>query len=154
MLALDAFVPGFDHALDRTPGARPAWRVLNENVAGSPLGDRAAALVHLAVAHQSGGDYARWAVGRHAARQGLTGEDMLLASAGTAIDGREAAIVRAAREMAAHARFADTDGYRRLERVTGSEAALHILSHVALALLAIDVLDRLAPRAAPARKGA
>ena len=147
MLALDSLAPGFERALDGTAGARSAWRVLSENVAQGPLADRIAALVHLTVAWHAGGDYARWVFERHGARCGLRGEDIALAAAGTAIDGREAAIVKAARSMAAQARFADTVGYRRLEELIGSGDALQVLSHVALALLACDVLDRVVPRA-------
>jgi len=154
MLAFDSLVPDFNRILDTTPGARPAWRVLSENVGEAPLADRIAALVHVTVAHQSGGDYARWVIGRLAARAGLGGEEVLLASAGTALDMREAAIVKAAREMAAKSRFADTDGYRSLERLIGSEKALHVLSHVALAMLACDVLDRVAPGTATESRGA
>lgn len=154
MFVLDRLVPGFDRTLDATPGARHAWRVLQDNVARSALGERVSALVHVSVASQAGGDYARWAIGRQAARQGLSGEDILLASAGTAIDGREAVIVKAARRMAAQARLADTEAYRALERLIGPEPAVQVLSHVALALLACDVLDRVAPGATTAAKGA
>lgn len=151
MLALDSLVPGFDRTLDATPGARLAWDVLCETARGQALEPRTAALIHVAVAHRAGGEYARWAIERGAARQGLTAEDILLATLGTALAARESRIVRAARALALQARFADTSAYRDLEWAVGCECAAQVVSHVALAVLASEVLDGLAPAIGPAR---
>ena len=157
MHALESLVPGFDRAIARMPGATPAWRVLKHSADESPLPPRAAALVALAVAQRAGGDYARWALARVAAKAGLNAEDVFLATAGTALDPREAAVLKAAETMASQASFTDTAALRDLTAMLGPQSAPQVLSHVALALLACDVLDSLAPgrqAASPSRRGA
>ena len=157
MHALESLVPGFDRAIARMPGATPAWRVLTHSADESALPPRAAAFVALAVAQRTGGGYARWALARVAASAGLSAEDIFLATAGTALDPREATVVKAAGTMASQARFTDTAVFRELTEMLGSESASKVLAHVALALLACDVLDSIAPDrqpASPSRRGA
>lgn len=126
MHALESLVPGFDRAIARMPGATPAWRVLTRSADEGPLPPRAAT------------------------RSGLSAEDIFLATAGTALDPREATVVKAAATMASHACFTDTAAYRELTVMLGPEAASNVLAHVALALLACDVLDSIAPDRQPA----
>jgi hypothetical protein len=132
------------------PGVAPAWRVLTRSANEGSLSPRAAALVALAVAQRAGGDYARWALACAAAREGLGAEDIFLATAGTALDPREATVVKAAGTMASQACFADTAAFRDLAAMLGAESAAKMLAHVTLALLACDVLDSLAPERQPA----
>jgi len=156
MHAIESLVPGFDYALARMPGAAPAWRVLNGAVDEAPLSGRQAALVNLAVAQRAGGDYARWVMGRLASKQGMNAEDILLATAGTGLDARDAAIVKAAATMASQANFKDTAAYRDLTAMLGARKANAMLPQVALGLLACDVLEAASPGHARAstRKGA
>ena len=156
MHAIESLVPGFGPALAHMPGAATAWRVLTHAADEAPLPARQAALVNLAVAQQAGGDYARWVIGRLAARQGMSAEDIFLATAGTALDARDAAIVKTAETMASQANFKDSAAYRRLTALMGAGKAAAMLPQVALGLLACDVLQASSPSPvqAPSRNGA
>ena len=157
MHAIESLVPGFDHALERMPGAAPAWRVLTHAVDEAPLSGRQAALANLAVAQKAGGDYARWVMGRLASKQGLNAEDIFLATAGTGRGAPDAAIVKAAAMMASQGNFRDTAAYRDLTVMPGAGKASAMLPQVALGLLACDVLEATTPgrqARAPSRKGA
>jgi hypothetical protein len=156
MHALESLVPGFDRALWRLSGAGPAWQVLTRSIEEAPLPARRAALVHVAVAQRVGGDYARWVMERVAANAGVNSEDIFLATTGSALDPRDAAVVKAAGGLASRARHSDTADYRELTVMLGSENATKVLAHVGLAMLACDVLDSVAPgrMAAPSSKGA
>lgn len=145
MHAIESLVPGFGNALAKMPGASPAWRVLTHAADAAPLSARQAALVDLAVAQQAGGEYARWAMERLAAKQGFSSEDIFLATAGTARDARDAAIVKAAGAMATHAHFKSTAAWRALTRLLGAGKAAAMLPEVALGLLACDVIESAAP---------
>ena len=89
MHAIESLVPDFDRALARMPGAAPAWRVLTQSTQEGELPDRASALVRLAVAQHAGGEYARWAVARLAAKEGMSSEDIFLATIGTAREAKQ-----------------------------------------------------------------
>ena len=145
MHAIESLVPGFGAALAKVPGAAPAWRVLTHAADSAPLSARQAALVDLAVAQEAGGDYARWAMERLAAKQGMSSEDIFLATAGTARDARDAAIVKAACTMATVAHFRSTSAWRALTRLMGAAKAEAMLPEVALGLLACDVLEAADP---------
>jgi alkylhydroperoxidase/carboxymuconolactone decarboxylase family protein YurZ len=145
MHAIESLVPGFERALERTPGASPAWRALERSIEEDALPDRTSALVSLAVAEHAGGEYSRWVAARLAAKQGISAEDIFLATAGTARNPRDALMVSAAGTIASKACFHDTAAFRELSEVLGSDSAPRVLAHVALALLACDVLDSVAP---------
>ena len=135
MNGIESMVPGFAKALTRTPLAGDAWAHLTSAIS---LGPRELALVSVAVAAQSGDDYARWVMERLASRRGLTGEDILLASAGCALDARENDLVRGAMALA-----------------RGGAGPDRLVEAVALARLECAIVAALAPpRAMPARKGA
>lgn len=135
MQGIESMVPGFAKALTRTPLAGDAWSHLTSCIT---LGSRELALVSVAVAYQVGNDYARWVIERLAARRGLTGEDVLLASAGCALDARENDLVRGAVSLA-----------------RGGDGPESLAEAVALARLECAIVANLAPkRPAPERKGA
>lgn len=135
MHGIESMVPGFAKALTRTPLAGDAWTHLTSSIS---LGSRELALVSVAVAQQTGDEYARWVMERLAARRGLTGEDILLAGAGCALDARENELVRGATALA-----------------RGGDGPDALVEAVALARLECAIVATLAPkRAAPERKGA
>jgi len=111
--------------LARTPIAGDAWTHLTSSIS---LNSRDLALVSVAVAHQSGNDYAQWVMERLAARRGLSGEDIVFASAGCAIDARENALVRGATSIA-----------------LGGDGPDNLVEAVALARLECGIVGALAP---------
>jgi len=154
---LDTLVPGFAAALERVPGTLHAHRRLEKALEVGNLSARHRALIGVAVAHQMRCDYCAWIYTRIAADRGLSGEDILLASAGAALDRREAAIMRLAQRMVAGGillKRIECDP-RDLGVLADSEVA-EIAAHVALAILTCYVLQGLAPsscgRAAQSRR--
>lgn len=151
MDSLEAMVPGFRQALEEIPGTLQAHRRLQRVLDGSGLDGRGRALVALAVASRFDCDYCAWVHQRVAEREGVCGEDILLAAAGTALARREAAVVRTAARMVGSGRL-----LRRVDpdpRDTGllSEFDLaQLAAHVAFTILNCYVLQRLAPARGPA----
>jgi hypothetical protein len=157
MLAIDTLVPDFNRALESVPGGVEASRVLTETLREARLSDRTAALVRVAVAQRAGGPYAQWAMARLAARQWISAEDIFLATAGTARDAVESAIVKAASRMAARRRRAGADDAGMLGRLLGVERATEVVATIALAMLACEALAAIAPStgtAQPSHPGA
>src|SRR3954468_9781213 len=101
MKGIDTLVPGFAAALESIPGTQHAHRRLEKALEGGVFTPRMRAQIGLAVAQQVRCDYCQWVMGRLAAQAGLTGEDILFAGAGTAIQRREAAMLRLARRLVA-----------------------------------------------------
>jgi hypothetical protein len=148
MIAIDSLVPDFTKALEKLPGRSQAWGTLSDSLASSTLPARSAALVHVAIAQRSGCGYAQWVIGRLAERQWVSAEDIFLATAATARDADEAAIVKAAWNLASDARESGNTIYRALANRIGIERATEVLSQAALAMMACEALATLAPACA------
>ena len=101
------FVPGFLAALERAPDARLAIDRLWHAARIGGLSRRARAMIALTVAQQSGFDYCIWAQTCAARAAGLTGEDIALACAGSALDRHDAALTRVARAIAGAGAFSE-----------------------------------------------
>ncbi|HWH40774.1 MAG TPA: carboxymuconolactone decarboxylase family protein [Usitatibacter sp.] len=150
------FIPGFLPALERSPEAQEARMRLDRTIRNGTLGTRARAMIALAVAHQSGFDYCIWAQSNIARGVGLTGEEMMLASVGTALDRREGAIVRLAREIARSGTFSEQE-VRKLPQdpiLTRAEM-LEVVANVAAAVIDNYIIQSVAPdnaRATHARR--
>lgn len=103
------FAPGFLAALDHAPDGREARERLARMACAGALSRRARAMVALAVAQQGGFDYCIWAQTCVARSVGLTGEDIVFACAGAALDRREAAITRLARTIVRVGAFSERE---------------------------------------------
>ena len=145
MLSIDKLVPGFDTALAAIPGGTEMARVLDQSTEEGNLTARTAALIRVAVAQRAGGPYARWAMQRLAAREWVGSEDIFFATAGTARDPIEAAIVRAASRMAGTSRRAQPADFESLARLIGMPKATEVVAQVALSMLACEALASIAP---------
>ena len=158
MKAIDTLVPGFATALEGIPGTLHAHKRLEKALEGGVFSARMRAQVALAVAHQIRCDYCQWVMGRVAAQAGLSGEDALLASAGSALDRREAAMLRLARRMVSGGillKKVDVEP-RDIGVLRESEVA-EVAAHVAYTILTCYVLQGIAPtrgKPAPSRRAA
>jgi hypothetical protein len=146
MFSIEKLVPGFDKALGAIPGGIEMARVLGEPTEEGTLPVRTAALVRVAVAQSAGGPYARWVMSRMASRQWVGAEDIFLATAGTARDPIESAIVKAATRMATTGRNTQPADFDSLARLLGTPKATEVVAQVALAMLTCEALNALAPR--------
>ena len=116
-----AFIPGFLPALQRSPAAMEARNRLARTISEGQLHPRQRAQIALVVAQESQNDYCVWAQTNVARRAGLAWEDISFALAGSALDARDAAIVKLARdpllkpadvtEVVANAALAVLDNY-------------------------------------------
>jgi hypothetical protein len=145
MLSIEKLVPGYDRALAAIPGGVEMARVLDHSTDEGNLSARTVALIHVAVAQRAGGSYARWVMGRLAARQWVSAEDIFLATAGVARDPVEAAIVRTAVRMATARRHTQTSDFSALAGLLGMPKATEVVAQVALAMLACEALASIAP---------
>lgn len=128
MHAIESLVPGFEQALETFPGAHENLRRLHAAHEQRSATERAQALIGVALAYRLGGEYARWVMERNASRQGLSAEDILLASVGAAIHPRDERTVKAAWQT------------------TASLESTHKLApYIEFAALACTVLGMLAP---------
>lgn len=146
------FIPGFLPALERSPEAQEARMRLDRTIRNGSLALRQRAMIALAVAHQSGFDYCIWAQANLARAAGLTGEDILMAGVGTALDRRDAAIVRLAREIARSGTFSEQE-VRRLPQdpiLTRSEM-LEVVANVAAAVIDNYIIQSVAPETTTAQ---
>lgn len=140
------FIPGFLPALEHSPEAQEARMRLDRTIRNGTLPSRARAMIALTVAHQSGFDYCIWAQACIARAAGLTGEEMFLAGVGTALDRRDAAIVRLAREIARSGTFAEQE-VRKLPQdpiLTRAEM-LEVVANVAAAVIDDYIIQSVAP---------
>lgn len=147
------FIPGFMPALERSAAALEARNRLTRAIATGLLTRRERALVGLAVAHVSRCDYCIWAQSCVARRAGLTGEDILFAGAGSALDRREAAIVKLSVEIARSGSFAEHEVKQlRHDPVLSKAEVMEVVSNAAYAVInnyliqSIDPADRAAAR--------
>lgn len=144
MLAIRSIVPGFGRALAASPALERLW---NAMAASNGVTLRGRALISVAVARKVGGPYADWVMRQAALRQGLTEEEVLLASTGSAHDPMERGLVR-------YAVKAVSAAPEDLDREDPVLRCVH--AALAHAVLTCRVLQTLAPATAPAsaRKGA
>jgi len=140
------FIPGFQKTLQASPAALEARVKLMRTIANGKFTPRLRALVALVVTQESRSDYATWAQTCIGRRAGLTGEDVVFAQAGTALDGREAAVARLARIIARTGCF-DPDEVRSLARdpLLQPSDVLEIVANSALAVLDNYLIQGLAP---------
>lgn len=140
------FIPGFQTTLQASPAALEARMKLMRTIANGRFTPRLRALVALVVTQESRSDYAVWAQGCIARRAGLTGEDIVFAQAGTALDGREGAVARLARIIARTGCF-DPDEVRTLARdpLLHPSDVIEIVANAALAVLDNYLIQGLAP---------
>jgi AhpD family alkylhydroperoxidase len=147
-----AFVPGFLPALQRSPAALEARTKLARTIDEGRLPARTRAQIALVVAQESRCDYCVWAQTVVARQGGLKWEDVTLACAGTAVDPREAAIVRLARVIARTGCFSP-DEVRHLARdplITPNDV-VEVVANAALAVLDNYMIQSLAPAVATVR---
>ena len=158
MKGIDTLVPGFDTALESIPGTLNAHRRLEKALEGGVFTPRMRAQIGLVVAQQIRCDYCQWVFACIAGKAGLTGEDIVFACAGTAIERREAAMLRLARRMVAGGillKKVDLDA-RDVGVLRDSEVA-EVAAHVAFTILTCYVLQGIAPtrgKSAPTRRAA
>jgi alkylhydroperoxidase/carboxymuconolactone decarboxylase family protein YurZ len=145
------FIPGFLPALESSPEAQEARMRLDRTIRNGTLAMRSRAMIALTVAYQSGFDYCIWAQTCVARAVGLTGEEVLLAGIGTALDRRDAAIVRLAREIAQSGTFSEQE-VRKLPQdpiLTRAEM-LEVVANVAAAVIDNYIIQSVAPENARA----
>ena len=146
------FIPGVLPALERSPEAQEARMRLDRTIRNGTLSLRQRAMISLAVAHQSGFDYCIWAQTNLARAVGLTGEEILMAGIGAALDRRDGAIVRLAREIARSGCFSEQE-VRKLPQdpiLTRSEM-LEVVANVAAAVIDNYIIQSVAPETTTAQ---
>lgn len=141
-----SFVPGFEAALEGANAARSAHAQLSENLESGSLGRRQRLLVALAVAQASRSPYCRWAHTCAARAAGISGEDIALACAGTALDWRERNIVRLAARVSRGGRIDFCADHFRDVSLAPAEIR-DVMAQVALTLLEDFILKNLDPEA-------
>ena len=150
-----AFIPGFLPALQRSPAAMEARNRLARTIAEGQLHPRQRAQIALVVAQESQNEYCVWAQTCVARRAGLDWEDISFALAGSALDARDAAIVKLARVIARTGCFSPNE-VRALARDPLLKPAdvTEIVANAALAVLDNYMIQSLAPADAPATRRA
>ena len=148
-----AFIPGFLPALERSPAALEARARLSKTIDAGTLNSRDRALIGLSVAQVSRNEYCLWAQTCVARRAGLTGEDIFLACAGSALDRREAAIVRLAAEIARSGSFAEHE-VKQLQHdpILGKPEVMEIVANSAFSVINNYLIQSVDPADAPARQ--
>ncbi len=141
-----AFVPGFLPALQRSPAAMEARNKLARTIGEGRLHPRQRSQIALAVAQVSHCEYCVWAQTCVARKAGLGWEDIAFACAGTAVDARDAAIVKLARVIARTGCFSPEE-VRTLTRDPLLKPAdvTEIVANAALAVLDNYMIQSLAP---------
>ena len=147
-----AFIPGFLPALERSPAALEARGKLERTINEGHLLPRQRAQIALVVAQESQCEYCVWAQTNIARKAGLGWEDISFACAGSALDARDAAIVRLARVIARTGCFAPHE-VRALARdpLLRPCDVTEVVATAALAVLDNYMIQSLAP--ADARTG-
>ena len=141
-----AFIPGFLPALQRSPAAMEARNKLARTIHEGRLTPRQRSQIALVVAQEGGCEYSIWAQTCTARQAGLGWEDIMFASSGAALDARDAAIVRLAREIAKTGCFSPTE-VRALARdpLLRPSDVTEIVANAALAVLDNYMIQSLAP---------
>ena len=146
MNGIDTLVPGFATALESIPGTLHAHQRLEKALEAGVFSARMRAQIGLAVAQQIRCDYCQWVYQCIAAKAGLSGEDVIFASAGTAIDRREAAMLRLAQRMVAGGiLLKKVDVEPRDNGVLREAEVAEVAAHVAFTILTCYVLQGIAP---------
>jgi len=147
-----AFIPGFLPALQRSPAAVEARGKLAHTIREGRLTARQRAQIALVVAQEGGSDYCIWAQTSVARHNGLGWEDIVFAASGSALDPRDAAIVRLAREIARTGCFSPME-VRAMARdpLLKPDDVAEVVANAALAVLDNYMIQSLAP--AEARSG-
>lgn len=158
MKDIDTLVPGFAAALESVPGTLHAHRRLQKALEAGNLSPRNRAQIGVVVSQAVHCDYCVWIYSRVASDRGLSGEDMLLASAGAALDRRESAILRLAERMVAGGiLLKKVDVEPRDSGVLREAEVAEVAAHVAFTILTCYVLQGIAPtrgKPAPSRRAA
>jgi AhpD family alkylhydroperoxidase len=155
MNEIDAIVPGFTSALQSGPVTLAAHLKLTRALEECQLSSRTRARIGLAIAQQLRCDYCIWVHSLLAEAAGLGSEDIFFARAGTALDPREAAIVKLACRVVAGGVFQN-----RIEcdaasaRFIGKAEVADVVTQVAYAVVNCYVLQSLAPVARETRPAA
>jgi hypothetical protein len=138
-------VPGFDAALRGKAATLAAFSELERALHSSRLSPRTQARIALAVAQQVDDEYCIWAMERMAEATGLSGEDLVFARMGSAIDRWEAAVLRLAGRLLASPQPIESSSIDC--GPFSPEQVMEIRGHVARAVLTCYVLQSIAPRA-------
>jgi hypothetical protein len=140
------FIPGFQQTLQASPAALEARVKLMRTIANGKFTPRLRALVALVVTQESRFDYAIWAQTCVARARRLSGEDIVFASAGTALDAARRPWRALARIIARTGCF-DPDEVRTLARdpLLHAPDVLEIVANSALAVLDNYLIQGLAP---------
>jgi AhpD family alkylhydroperoxidase len=155
MNEIDAIVPGFSAALQSGPVTLAAHLKLTRALEESRMSPETRARIGLAIAQQLRCEYCIWVHTLLAESAGLDAEDIFFARAGTALDPREAALVRLACRVVAGGVFQN-----RIEcdaataRLIGKAEVADVVTQVAQAVVNCYVLQSLAPVAREARPAA
>jgi AhpD family alkylhydroperoxidase len=146
MSGIENIVPGFAAALARAPVTFATHRKLLKAMEQTPISARVRAQIGLAIAQQLRCEYCIWVQTCIAEGEGLSGEDVFLARAGTALDPHEATIVK----MACHVvsggvfrNFVEPDAARGLRNAE----VRAVVTEVALAIVNGYVVQSIAPTA-------
>ena len=141
-----AFIPGFLPALRGSPAAMEARAKLRSTISQGRLHPRQRARIALVVAQQSQCDYSVWAQTCIARDAGLGWEEIAFACAGSALDPRDAAIVKLAGVIARTGCFSPTEA-RSLARDPLLKPAdvTEVVANAALAVLDNYMIQSLAP---------
>jgi AhpD family alkylhydroperoxidase len=144
MNAIASIVPGFNSALGRAPVTLATHHKLVKAREGAPLSARSRAQIGLAIAQQLRCEYCVWVQSCLAEAAGLSGEDIFMARAGTALVAHEAHIVKLACSVVSGGVFRnrlDPEATRGLEE---AEAAA-VVTEVAFAIVNCYVVQSIAP---------
>jgi alkylhydroperoxidase family enzyme len=141
-----AFIPGFLPALQRSPAAMEARNKLARTINEGQLTSRQRAQIAVAVAAEGGNEYCMWAQTNIARQSGLGWEEIVFAGSGSALDARDAAIVKLASEIAKTGCFSPTE-VRALARdpLLKTSDVTEIVANAALAVLDNYMIQSLAP---------
>lgn len=103
-------------------------------------------MIALTVTQESGLDYCIWAQTCMGRSEGLSGEEIVLACAGTALDRRDAARTRLAREIARHGTILESE-IRAMPQdpVLTRREMLEVATCASAALIDNNILQSLAP---------
>jgi len=148
-----AFIPGFLPALQRSPAAMEARNRLARTISEGHLHPRQRSMIALVVAQESQNDYCVWAQTCVARKTGLDWEDITFACSGSALDARDAVIVKLARVIARTGCFSPNE-VRALARdpLLKPSDVTEVVANSALAVLDNYMIQSLAPAEAPATR--
>jgi AhpD family alkylhydroperoxidase len=143
---IETIVPGFTAALGRAPVTLATHGKLARALEASPLPARSRALIGVAIAQQLRCEYCVWVQTCVAEAAGLTGEDIFLARAGTALSAREATLLKLACRVVSGGVFRSSVDPASSRGLADTEAAA-VVTEVAFAIVNCYVLQSIAPAA-------